>query len=204
MVTKLGDKGQEEAMSVDHDLGSRRGWMWLVALLAGLGALETIGALLIARALLPLTAAVAVDAILVSWTVVALWIFASPLWGQVEVDSNGLRVRFGLVGSIWVPIEAIHGAALHTTQPRTPLQLGAGFVDESRQIALVRSTTSDSVLVRFRLPVAGRVQLFKPVMATSLVVTTSGAVALSDAINAFVRAAEDRAGVTGPSASSGT
>ena len=47
-------------------------------------------------------------------------------------------------------------------------------------------------------------QLFKPVMATSLVVTTSGAVAFADDINALVRAAEDRAGMTGLDAFSGT
>ena len=106
-------------MSVDHALGSRRGWLWLVALLAGLGVLETIGALLIARALLPLTAAVAVDAIVVSWTVVALWIFASPLWGRVEIDSNGLRVR-----SVW------SGASGCRSKPflgRSPTRLGQGL-----------------------------------------------------------------------------
>jgi hypothetical protein len=37
------------------------------------------------------------------------------------------------------------------------------------------------------------VQLFKPVMATSLVVTTSGVADFADDINALVRAAEQRA-----------
>ena len=184
-------------MRATHNLGSRRGWMWLVVLLALLGALETIGTLLITHRLLPPTAAVTVDAIVVNWTVVAMFVFASPLWGKVEVHGEGLRVRFGLVGGVGVPIEAILGAAPYTAPARTPLQLGAGFDEEFRQLSLVRSTTSESVIVRLRIPCAGRVQLFKPVMATSLVVTTSGAVAFADDINALVRAAEDRTGMTG-------
>ena len=191
-------------MRARHNLGSRRGWMWLVVLLAVVVALETIGTLLITHRLLPLMAAVVVEAIVVNWAVVAMFVFASPLWGKVEVHGEGLRVRFGWVGSVRVPMEAILGAAPCEAPARAPLQLGAGFDEESRQLSLVRSTTSESVIVRLRIPGAGRVQLFKPVMATSLVVTTSGAVAFADDINALVRAAEDRAGMTDLDASSGT
>lgn len=169
-----------------------------------LAALETIGALLITHRLLPPMAAVIVDAIVVSWTVAALFVFASPLWGKVEVDGEGLRVRFGLVGSAGAPIEAILGAVPYKAPARAPLQLGAGFDEASRQISVVRSTTSESVIVHLGIPGAGRVQLFKAVLATSLVVTTSGAAALADDINALVRAAEDRAGMTGLDPSSGT
>jgi len=114
-------------MSAKHNLGSRRGWMWLVVLLVVLAALETIGALLITHRLLPPMAAVIVEAIVVNWTVVAMFVLASPLWGKVEVHGEGLRVRFRLVGSVGVPIEAILGAAPYKAPPRTPLQLGAGF-----------------------------------------------------------------------------
>ena len=92
-----------------------------------------------------------------------------------------------------MPIETILGAAPYKAPARAPLQLGAGFDEQSRQLSLVRSTTSESVIVRPGIPGVGRVQLFKPVLATSLVVTTSGAVAFSDDINALVRAAEERA-----------
>jgi hypothetical protein len=180
-------------MSAKHNLGSRRGWIWLVVLLVVLAALETIGAMLITHRLLPPMAAAIVDAIIVNWTVVAMFAFASPLWGKVEVHGEGLCVRFGLVGSVRVPIEAILGAAPYKAPPRTPLQLGAGFDEQSRQLSLVRSTTSESVIVHLRIPCAGRVQLFKPVMATSLVVTTSGVADFADDINALVRAAEQRA-----------
>jgi hypothetical protein len=191
-------------MSAKHNLGSRRGWMWLVVLLVVLAALETVGALLITHRLLPPMVAAIVEAIVVNWTVVAMFVFASPLWGKVEVSGQGLCVRFGLVGSVRVPIEAILGAAPYKAPARTPLQLGAGFDEESRQVSLVRSTTSESVIVHLGIPGAGRIQLFKPVMATSLVVTTSGAVALADDISALIRAAEERAGMTGLDASSGT
>jgi hypothetical protein len=72
-------------------------------------------------------AAFIVEAIVVSWTVVAMFLFASPLWGKVEVHGEGLRVPFGLVGSVRVPIEAILGAAAYKAPARTSLQLGAGF-----------------------------------------------------------------------------
>ena len=191
-------------MRARHNLGSRRGWMWLVVLLVVVVALETIGTLLITHRLLPPMAAVIVEAIVVNWTLVAMFVFASPLWGKVEVHGEGLRVRFGLVGSVRVPIEAIRGAAPYKAPARTPLQLGAGFDRKSRQLSLVRSTTSESVIVHLRIPGAGRVQVFRPVMATSLVVTTAGAVAFADDINALVRAAEERAGMTGFDASPGT
>ena len=180
-------------MRVTHNLGSRRGWMWLVVLLVVLAALETIGALLITRQLVSPMAAAIIEAIVINWTVVAMFVFASPLWGRVDVDGAGLRVRFGLVGSVAVPIEAILCAAPYKAPGRAPLQLGAGFDQESRQLSLVRSTTSESVIVHLRIPCAGRVQLFKPVMAMSLVVTTSGPAAFADDINALVRAAEERA-----------
>jgi hypothetical protein len=180
-------------MIAKHNLGSRRGWMWLVVLLVVLAALETIGALLITHRLLTPMAAFIVDASAVSSTVVAMFVFASPLWGRVDVDGEGLRVRFGLVGSVAVPIEAILGAAPYKAPARTPLQLGAGFDEQSRQISLVRSTTSESVIVHLGIPGAGRVQLFKPVLATSLVVTTSGAIAFADDINAHIHAADERA-----------
>ncbi len=180
-------------MSAKHNRGSRRGWIWLVFLPFVLAALETIGALLITDRLLPPMAAFIVEAIVFSGTVVAMFLFAAPLWGKVEVHGEGLLVRFGLVGSIRVPIESILGAAPYMAPAMTPLQLGAGFDGESRQLSLVRSTTSESVIVRLGIPSSGRVQLFKPVMATSLVVTTSGAIAFADDINAHVRAAEERA-----------
>ena len=180
-------------MTAKHNLGPRRGWMWLVVLLVVLAGLETIGAVLITHRLLPPMAAFIVEAIVVSGTVVAMFVFASPLWGTVDVDGEGLRVHFGLVGSVAVPIETILGAAPYQAPARTPLQLGAGFDEESRQLSLVRSTTSESVIVRLGIPGVGRVQLFRPVLATSLVVTTSGAVAFSGDINALVRAADERA-----------
>jgi hypothetical protein len=40
-------------MSAKHNLGSRRGWMWLVVPVVVLAALEMIGALLITHRLLP-------------------------------------------------------------------------------------------------------------------------------------------------------
>jgi len=176
-------------MSAKHDLGSRRGWMWLVVLLLVLSGVETSGAILITHQVLSTTTATVVDAIVVNWTVVAMYAFASPLWGRVELRTDSLVVRFGLVGNVRVPIEAIRDAAPFLAPAMTPLQLGAGFDGVSRQMSLVRSATSESLSVSFRIPVAGRVQLVRPVLATSLVLTTSDAVAFADDINAFVRAA---------------
>ena len=53
-------------------------------------------------------------------------------------------------------------------------------------MSLVRSTTAESLIVHFRIPVAGRVQLYKSVLATSLVLTTSGAAGFADEINALI------------------
>jgi hypothetical protein len=44
--------------------------------------------------------------------------------------------------------------------------------------------SSDGRVVRFGLPVAGRVQLFRHVLARSLVLTTSGVLAMAEDINA--------------------
>jgi hypothetical protein len=173
-------------MSAEHDLGSRRGWGWLVVLLVVLGGVETIVVTLITHQLLPMKAALVVDAIVVNWTVVAMYAFASPMWGRVEMRGDSLVVRFGLVGSLRVPIQAILDAAPHQAPAMTPLQLGGGFDEASGRMSLVRSTTSESVIVTFRIPVAGRVQLLRPVLARSLVLTTSGAAALADDINARV------------------
>jgi hypothetical protein len=163
--------------------------MWLVVLLLVIGGVETVGAMLITHHLLPTTAAIVVDAIVVNWTVVAMYTFASPLWGRVEMRADSLVVRFGLAGNVRVPIEAILDAAPFRAPTLTPLQLGAGFDGASRQMSLVRSTTSESVKVNFRIPVAGRVQLVKPVLATSLVLTTSNPVGFADDINELVRVA---------------
>jgi len=173
-------------MSAKHDLGSRRGWIGLVALLVVVGGAEMMVTMQITHWLLPMTAAVVVDAIVVSWTVVAMYAFASPLWGWAEVRGDSLVVRFGLVGSLRAPIEALLEAAPYKAPAMSPLQLGAGFEEVARKMSLVRSTTSESVIVRFRIPVAGRVQLYKSVLATSLVLTTSGAAGFADEVNALI------------------
>jgi len=86
--------------------------MRLVVLLVVLGALETIGTLLITHRLLPPMAAVIVEAIVVNWTVVAMFVFTSPLWGKVEVaavlasmakDSVSASVGWGAYGCRWKP-----------------------------------------------------------------------------------------------------
>jgi len=173
-------------MSAEHDLGSRGGWGWLVVLLLVLGGVEAIVVIMLTHLVLPMKAALVVDAIVVNWTVVAMYAVASPLWGRVEMGADSLVVRFGLVGSLRVPIQAILDAAPHQPPAMTPLQLGGGFDKTSGRMSLVRSTTSQSVVVTFRIPVAGRVQLVRPVLARSLVLTTSGAVALAADINTRV------------------
>ena len=175
-------------MSAKHDLGARRGWIWLVVLLVVLGGAEMAVTMLITHQLLPMTAAIVVDAIVVNWTVVAMYAFASPLWGLAEVRADSLVVRFGLVGSVRAPIEAILEAAPYKAPALSPLQLGAGFDEAARTMSLVRSTTSESVIVHFRIPVAGRVQIYKSVLATSLVLTTSSAAGFVDDVNALILA----------------
>ena len=175
-------------MSVRHDLGARRGWIGLVVLLVVLGGAEMTVTMLVTHRLLPMTAAIVVDALVVNWTVVAMYAFASPLWGRAEVRSDSLVVRFGLVGSVRAPIEAILEAAPYKASALNPLQLGVGFDEVARRMSMVRSTTSESVIVHFRIPVAGRVQLYKSVLATSLVLTTSGAAAFTDEVNALILA----------------
>ncbi len=173
-------------VTAKHGLGPRRGWLWLVVLLVVLGSVETVVALSISHWLLPTMGAVVVDAILLNWTLLAMVVFASPLWGTAEVRHDSLVVRFGAVGSLRAPIAAILEAAPYHPPARAPLQLGAGFDEDTGQMSLVRSTTASSVIIRFRIPVAGRVQLYKPVFATSLVLTTSAPSLLVDDINELV------------------
>ena len=175
------------------DLGPGRGWMWLVIFLVTMGGAEALVVVLITHRLLPVAWAIAVDALVLNWTAVAIYAFASPLWGAVEIDQTSLVVRFGMVGVVRAPVEAIGEARVFTAPPRAPLQLGAGFDQDSGRINLVRSTTSQNVIVTFGIPVTGRVRLYKPVLASSMVLTTSDAATLAAEINAIVRAkAADR------------
>lgn len=96
-------------------------------LLLVLGGVEAIVVILITHQQLPVKAAWVVDAIVVTWTVVAMYEVVSPLWGRVEKPRDGLDVRFGLVGNRRVPIQAILDAAPHQAPAMTRRQLGGGL-----------------------------------------------------------------------------
>ncbi|MFF2266894.1 hypothetical protein ACFVTZ_01395 [Cellulosimicrobium cellulans] len=159
--------------------GARREWWALVAGVLALGAVEVLTVHLVADALLPGVAALAVDVILGLATLALLLTLASPLWTSVRLGPDDLVVRFGWVGGVVVPRADVVDAAPWTGTAARPIEIGAGHDDPADGgerhgahgvVSFVRSTRSPVVRLDLAAPVVARVAGTRRVTATTVLV----------------------------------
>ncbi|WP_369370428.1 hypothetical protein AB1046_16750 [Promicromonospora sp. Populi] len=165
-------------------LGGRGPWLALVAGLVVLGGIEVLVLHLIAGALLPVPVALAVDLVAGVLTAALLVAFVSPLWSRHRVAGGVVRFRFGWVGAVDVPLADVASAAVHRPTTTKPLELGVGFDETTGRTSLVRSTASPAVLVELSRPVEGRVQVWRRVRTSSVLVGVASPEDLLQALTA--------------------
>ncbi|MFE7509031.1 hypothetical protein [Promicromonospora sp. NPDC057488] len=151
-------------------LGGRGSWFGLVAGVAALGAVEVLVLHLIGNALLPRPVALAVDVVAGVLTAALLAAFVSPLWSRHRVADGVVRLRLGWVAAVDVAPGDVVSATLYRPTAAAPLELGAGFDEDTGRVSLVRTTAAPAVLVGLSRPVAARVQVLRGVRATSVLV----------------------------------
>lgn len=163
-------------------LGARGPWLGLVAGVLALGAIEVVVLHLLVGVLLPAGLALAVDVVVGGLTAALLVAVASPLWSRHRVQDGVARLRLGWVAAVDVPLDAVTAARVHMPRPTAPPELGAGFDEASGRLELVRAPSSPLALVELARPTPARVQLFRRVETTSVVVGTDDAEALARAL----------------------
>ncbi|MFD7021561.1 hypothetical protein [Promicromonospora sukumoe] len=151
-------------------LGGRGPWLGLVAGVAALGVVEVLVLHLIAGALLPRPVALTVDVVAGVLTAALLAAFVSPLWSRHRVADGVVRLRLGWVAAVDVALDDVVSATVYRATAARPLELGAGFDEETGRVSLVRTTSAPAVLVELSRPAAARVQVLRGVRATSVLV----------------------------------
>ncbi|WP_069161134.1 hypothetical protein [Nocardia altamirensis] len=165
--------------------GRRGAWAALLAGVSVLGVLE-VGVLhLVVGAYAPPLAALAVDLVFGIPTAALLVAMASPLWSSHRLDRERLRLRFGWLAGIDIPLRVIRDTATYHPTARQPAQTGLDFDADSATLLLVRSSASALVHIDLTEEVPARTQGWRRVVARAIIVSVDDA-------DAF-RAAVDRA-----------
>lgn len=152
-------------------LGRNGAWSALAAGVATLGVLETAVLHFLARAYLPAAAAVTVDTVAVAVTLLAILAFASPLWGSFRLDSTALRLRFGWLASVRIPLPDIDTIRPATAGLRRPVTLGLDYDQRSGLLSVVRSPSSPLVRIELTTPIRARTQGWKHVRVRTVLAT---------------------------------
>ncbi|MGX1810119.1 hypothetical protein ACWIGI_30765 [Nocardia sp. NPDC055321] len=154
-------------------LGGRSGWSALVAGLCVLGVLEAVVLHFLVTALLPEVVARVVDIVVGAATLVLLAAVASPLWSGVRVTDALLRVRFGWLAALDIPLTSITAIAQFTPPARDPAELGLAVDEDSGHLTVIRSPSSPLLRIEFTPPVPARTLAFRRVRATSLTLSVT-------------------------------
>ncbi|GAA2245476.1 hypothetical protein GCM10010413_56570 [Promicromonospora sukumoe] len=162
--------GRTSDPSRSFGLGGRGPWLGLVAGVAALGVVEVLVLHLVAGALLPRPVALTVDVVAGVLTAALLAAFVSPLWSRHRVADGVVRLRLGWVAAVDVALDDVVSAAVYRAAPARPLELGAGFDEETGRVSLVRTMAAPAVLIELSRPAAARVQVLRKVRASSVLV----------------------------------
>ncbi|MFI9504394.1 hypothetical protein [Nocardia sp. NPDC052566] len=162
--------------------GKRGGWAALVAGIVAFGVLEAAVLHFLAAAVLPRDAALVADVVIGALTVLFVLAIATPLWSSHRVTRRELRLRFGWLAAMDIPLDAIREVAAHRTTVRRPAELGLDFDDESAELALIRSPSSPLLRITLAAPVPARTRGWRRVDAGSVVLSTDDAEQLPAAI----------------------
>ncbi|WP_280430586.1 hypothetical protein [Nocardia brasiliensis] len=165
-------------------LGKRGAWAGLLAGVGALGLLEVAVLHFVVGAYAPRVVTVVLDVLFGVPTLALLAAMASPLWSAQRVDGERLRLRFGWLAALDVPLGIVRTAEPHRPSVRYPAQTGLDFADESATVSLIRSPASELVRVEFTEEVPARIQGFRRVRARSAVVSVDAAAEFCAAIAA--------------------
>ncbi|MFI6216964.1 hypothetical protein ACIBCD_33620 [Nocardia brasiliensis] len=165
-------------------LGKRGAWAGLLAGVGVLGVLEVAVLHFVVGAYVPQVVTVVLDVLFGVPTLALLTAMASPLWSVQRVDAERLRLRFGWLAALDVPLGIVRTAEPHRPSVRHPAQTGLDFAEESATISLIRSPTSELVRVEFTAEVPARIQGLRRVRARSAVFSVDAAAEFCAAIAA--------------------
>ncbi|RDI54213.1 hypothetical protein [Nocardia mexicana] len=164
-------------------LGHRGGWAALAAGVVVLGLLEAAVLHFLATAYLPPAPATAVDAVAAAFTLLVIAALVSPLWGSFRLDSTTLRLRFGWLASVDIPLSAVVNIRPYKADLRNPAQLGLDFDEESALLTVVRAPSSPLVRIELATEVPARTQGWKRVRARTILASTDDADVLCRRVN---------------------
>lgn len=154
------------------DLGPRAAWAWLTVGVTMLGIAETVALAALVHALLPEPAGYLVDALIIVPTLGLLVAIASALGARITVDSERLRLQFGLLGGTEVPRADISSAEHFVPPAIRPIGLGIDVPSGSGQATAFRGGQVLFVRVLLDRPVEVRIALFRRESANELVMGT--------------------------------
>ncbi|QLY33407.1 hypothetical protein H0264_15275 [Nocardia huaxiensis] len=163
-------------------LGRSGGWWGLAAGIVLLGILEAAVLHFLARALLPHPAALVVDVVAGSLTLLLVAAFLSPLWGSYRLTPRVLRLRFGWLAAVDIPLSAIADIRPHRADPRRPAELGLDFDHDSGLLSVIRSPSAPLVRIELNTEVEARTQGWKRVRARAILASADNADSLCEAV----------------------
>ncbi|MGW4245006.1 hypothetical protein [Nocardia sp. NPDC004722] len=163
-------------------LGGRRAWAELAGGIVVLGVLEAAAVHFVGRAVLPGSVAGVVDLVAGVLTLAVVAAFVSPLWGSVRISERRIRIRFGWIAAVEVPLEMVGSVREYRADVRHPVELGLDFDAESGLLSIVRSPSSALVRMELSTPVPARTQGWRRVAARGVLVSVDDARRVIDAI----------------------
>ncbi|MBF6541915.1 hypothetical protein [Nocardia brasiliensis] len=165
-------------------LGKRGAWAGLLAGVGALGLLEVAVLHFVVGAYAPRVVTAVLDVLFGVPTLALLVAMASPLWSVQRVSGEQVRLRFGWLAALDVPLRIVRTAEPHRPSVRHPAQTGLDFADESATVSLIRSPASELVRVEFTEAVHARIQGFRRVRARSAVLSVDDAAEFCAAVAA--------------------
>ncbi|MEV6559787.1 hypothetical protein AB0M22_28980 [Nocardia sp. NPDC051756] len=164
-------------------LGRRGAWAALLAGVGALGVVEFSVLHLLANGLLPSTVALIIDLVVGIPTAALILAVASPLWSAHRLDRTHLRLRFGWLATIDIPLTLIDTAAVYRPPVQHPAQTGLDFDEKSARWTAIRSPSAALVRIDLTEPIPARTQGWRRVSARSVVISVDNAADFLSAVD---------------------
>lgn len=164
-------------------LGRRGAWAALLAGVGALGVVEFSVLHLLANGLLPRPAAFIIDLVVGIPTAALLLAVASPLWSTHRLDRTHLRLRFGWLAAIDIPLPLIADATTYRPPVQHPAQTGLDFDEASARWTAIRSPSSALARVDLTEPIPARTQGWRRVTPRSFVVSVDDTATFLSVLN---------------------
>jgi hypothetical protein len=168
----MDEPGHSDAAPLVFDLGPRWAWGWLTLGVSLLTASEAIAAAAITDLILPAPLAIALNTVVLVPTVLILMAIASALSGRIVLDSQYLRLHFGLLGGAQVLRADIVHAERLMPLVIAPIGLGIDIPLGSSRLTVTRGGQVPYVRVFLGRPVEVRRALWRRGSANELVMGT--------------------------------